>query len=218
VGARGVVVQKKPPNFSLLIFHRAPPSRRSTALLALPWKITLYLLIFSLLNFSELISSLREKNPSGEGRKRHNRLKDGDSNGDVTRRSRSSYETEISHNPWRFITFSSHAWIKSLQRLTQTPPLARGAIMWQERILKTQCSINTQFQVHSLNTQTKEPVAVLLLSHYTPPLAPLQWDPKYTQSIKHRPTRKLDIDRQKIMLTKSSANSKVNTQEHLWHK
>ena len=36
VGAGGVSVQKKPPNFSLLIFHRAPPSRRSTALLALP--------------------------------------------------------------------------------------------------------------------------------------------------------------------------------------
>ena len=69
VGAGGVVVQKKPPNFSLLIFHRAPPSRRSTALLALPWKITLYLLIFSLLNFSELI--LREKNQSGEGRDTH---------------------------------------------------------------------------------------------------------------------------------------------------
>ena len=36
VGAGGVVVQKKPPKFSLLIFHRAPPSRGSTALLGLP--------------------------------------------------------------------------------------------------------------------------------------------------------------------------------------
>ena len=70
VGAGGVVVQKKPPKFSLLIFHRAPPSRGSTALLGLPWKITLYLLIFLLLIFSELI--LREKNQSGEGRNHDN--------------------------------------------------------------------------------------------------------------------------------------------------
>ena len=36
VGAGGVVVQKKPPNFSLLIFHREPPRRGFTALLGLP--------------------------------------------------------------------------------------------------------------------------------------------------------------------------------------
>ena len=48
--------------FSLLIFHREPPRRGFTALLG---KITLYLLIFLLLIFSELI--LREKNQSCEG-------------------------------------------------------------------------------------------------------------------------------------------------------
>ena len=36
VGAGGVVVQKKPPIFSLLIFHREPPRRGFTALLGLP--------------------------------------------------------------------------------------------------------------------------------------------------------------------------------------
>ena len=62
----GGLVQNWGLFFRFLFFHRAPPSRRITALLALPGKLRLYLLIFSLLNFSELI--LRETSQSGEGR------------------------------------------------------------------------------------------------------------------------------------------------------
>jgi hypothetical protein len=60
---------KKAPVFSLFIFHRDPPLRRITDLLALPWKISTLFAYFSLLIFQSLFS--QEKNQSGEGRYWH---------------------------------------------------------------------------------------------------------------------------------------------------